>query len=88
MVATGMRCRSLLESISASSRPTSGSHRGHAVDFFDGRCFRIIHHLAMAATGRKELELLADAEAGEEGIEDVIGADFSGDLTEVIQCMA
>jgi hypothetical protein len=26
-------------------------HRGHAVDFFDGRCFRIIHHLAMVATG-------------------------------------
>ena len=42
----------------------------------------------LMATGRRELQLLADAEAGEEGIEDVIGTNFSGDLTEVIQCMA
>ncbi len=31
--------------------------------------------------------LLADAEAGEEGIEDIIGTDFSSDLAEVIQCV-
>ncbi|MFN5770321.1 MAG: hypothetical protein ACK44Z_13290 [Pirellulaceae bacterium] len=30
--------------------PTSGSHRGHAVDVFEGRRFWVIHHLAMVAT--------------------------------------
>jgi hypothetical protein len=117
MVARGMWWKSSTYDGSRSSMPTSGSHRGHAVEIFGRGRFRIIHHLAMVATGmrwissmddvsgsstiwrwwlrgsmvatgRKEQELLADAEAGEEGIEDVIGADFSGDLTEVIQCMA
>ncbi len=31
--------------------PTSGSHRGHAVDVFEGRRFRVIYYLAMVATG-------------------------------------
>ena len=30
--------------------PTSGSHRGHAVDVFEGRRFWVIHHLAMVAS--------------------------------------
>ncbi|MFN9383225.1 MAG: hypothetical protein ACK565_07035, partial [Pirellulaceae bacterium] len=29
---------------------TSGSHRGHAVDVFEGRRFWVVHHLAMVAT--------------------------------------
>ena len=32
--------------------------------------------------------LLADAEFGEDGVEDVVGGDFAGDLAEVVEYLA
>ena len=48
------------------------------------RLFNVLHQMTPVVTNR----LLADAEAGEDGLEDVGGGDGAGDFAEVVEGFA